>query len=141
MSPGYDQEYSQEPQLISPKETSVNGTDQTQPSRSSTNSPDGSSTIKTATLRNKLEAELKFDGRGKSLSHSPSPAPASVRCRTASSNQASSDISKNEVSQLSSRPANIPAPPPFTPAKSKVAKEDKKSPKDSLVKVTLYHAI
>ena len=67
------------------KEASVNGMDQ--PHRSSTNSPDGVSTKKTATLRSKLEGEIKFSSRGKSLSHSPTPGPTMTRRRTASTDQ------------------------------------------------------
>ena len=127
MSLDHDREYSQEPHPVSPKETSINGIDQ--PHRSSTNSPDGVSTKKTATLRNKLEGEIKFSSRGKSLSHSPTPGPTMVRRRTASTDQLTPD--KDNPSQpiqplpsQSLRP-NVPAAPVFIPPVSKQDKHNK----------------
>jgi len=111
--------------------------DELQKLRSSLHSPDGGGS-KTSTLRNKLEGELKFENRGKSLSHkSPSPAPAGARRRTASSNQVSSD--SKEQSPLTFQPANIPVAPIFSLPKSKASKQEKekeeKKTKQSAVKV------
>ena len=143
MSPGFNMEYSREPHPLSPKEASINGMDQQQ-HRSSLNSPDGISTKKTATLRTKLEGELNFQNRGKSLTHSPSPGPTVVRRRTASTDQAISDSKGDHpppplqpLPSQAPQASNIPAAPPFTPPVSKVSKEDKKPAKQNAVKVDI----
>ena len=127
MLPDYAREYSQEPHPVSPKETSINGMDQ--PHRSSTNSPDGVNTKKTATLRNKLEGEIKFSSRGKSLSHSPTPGPTMARRRTASTDQLTpvKDDPPPPVQPLPSQslPLNVPAAPVFVPPVSKQDKHNK----------------
>ena len=128
ISPSYSREYSQEPSSLSPKETSINGMDQThvQESRSSSHSPDGVGTTKTSTLRSKLEGEL-FQNRGKSLSHSPTHSLVDARRRTASSNQLPSE-SKDDPPQFM-QPQNIPIAPAFTPPISRAAakQEEKKT--------------
>ena len=129
-SPGYDK--------LLPKGVSVNGVDQpyVQESRSSLHSPDGVSTTKTTTLRNKLEGELFQGSRGKSLSHSPTPAPVDARRRTASSNQLPSESSKDEPPQFV-QPVNIPVAPAFTPPISRAAAKQDKEKKSTKVNICL----
>lgn len=132
ISPDYGREYSQEPASLSPKETSINGMDQShvQDLRSSLHSSDGVGTAKTATLRSKLEGEL-FQNRGKSLSHSPTHTLVDVRRRTASSNQLPSE-SKDDPPQFI-QPSNIPAAPAFTPPISRAAAKQDKEKKQTKV--------